>query len=53
MNHSSIQQIVTAVTPLAHKIGQDGQVVWQDEYRQVYINAITTIILYRIFKWFN
>ena len=48
MSQSSIQQIVTAITPLAHKIGQDGQVVWQAEYRQVYINAITTIIFFGI-----
>lgn len=48
MNQSSIQQIVTAITPLAHKIGQDGQVVWQAEYRQVYINAITSIICWGI-----
>ena len=48
MNQSSIQQIVTAITPLVHKIGQDGQVVWQAEYRQVYINAITTVIFFGI-----
>lgn len=44
MNPSTIQQIVQAVTPLAHKIGQGGEQLFRIYTKQQFIIGITDLI---------